>query len=102
MSGSYEWIDFHKLCLRVPEKSPGTLRKLYQEKRISSRQIGHRGKREFNWVVVERELAAYETRSLVRPADEPSPDVLKLLRELKNEIGEMREELRAKQGKNAA
>lgn len=72
-----EWINFEALCLRVPGKSPRTLRRMIKDKVISCRQLKRGGRLEFNWVTVERELSALETPSLavrsgrVRPvADE--------------------------------
>lgn len=57
MSNAAEWIDFATLCLRAPMFSERTLRRMVKARQITSRQRIARGKRDFNWTLVERELA---------------------------------------------
>ncbi len=70
MSNFCEWVDFAELCRRVPGKSPRTLRRYIAARIISHRQLVRRGRIEFNWRTVERELAALETQSTGAPAGE--------------------------------
>lgn len=67
MSNAAEWIDFATLVVRTGKK-PRTLRRMIKERQISSRQRIARGKREFNWGLVERELALLDDRSAKAPA----------------------------------
>lgn len=79
MSNPGEWIGFEELCRRVPGKSAATLRRLYNRKAISYRQLVKGGRLEFNWRTVERELARLESPGVfaeaVRLEDQPSPAV---------------------------
>jgi len=57
-----EWITFAELCRRVPGLSPRTLRRLYKDRVISFRQLTRKGKVQFNWATVQRDLAVHESR----------------------------------------
>ena len=82
-----EWIDFEELCRRVPTVSRSTLNRRVYDRSISFRQTTKRGRREFNWITVKRELAAMErtSNSIAANESEELPPHL-----MKRELAELR------------
>ena len=94
MSNPGQWINFAELCLRVPSKSPRTLRRYIKARLISNRQAVRGGRMEFNWRTVERELAQLENRGVqadvaqLAAMPEP-PDLVREVRELRGLIEQL-------------
>ncbi len=85
-----EWITFAALCERIPNRSARTLRRYTAEGLISSRQLVRRGRVEYNWPTVERELAALETHGLnahlVHGEDPPPSELLEVLQRIERRL----------------
>lgn len=83
---SYEWIRLPELVERS-KLNARSIRRLVSRRDISYRRIGVGGRAtlEFNWPVVERELAALlETRSRTAvPAEPANPTIFTLITELR-------------------
>ena len=86
---AYEWIPLEELCERSG-MSASTLRRMAKNRQISHRRAGagKYGPLSFNWMTVERELAALRetTSRTLAPAPEAAPNILSIL----NEVREVR------------
>lgn len=99
---SYEWIRLPELAQRT-KLNARSIRRLVSRRDISYRRIGVGGRAtlEFNWPVVERELAALlETRSRTAVQAEPANPtiftVLNELRELRHQVDLLKAALQTK------
>jgi hypothetical protein len=83
MSNAAEWIDFATLCARAPMFSKRTLERMIATRQITSRQRIARGKRDFNWALVERELGLLDNKSAKAPVLVEESDVRRELAQVK-------------------
>lgn len=92
MSNPGEWIDFAELCARVKthglNRSASTLRRYCKDRLISYRQAVRRGRVEFNWKTVERELRTLDAAgaNALRMIPDTPPDLVREVHELKEMI----------------
>lgn len=99
-----EWITFEELCARVPEKSARTLNRMVKDRQLSCRQRVRGGKREFNWLTVQQELATTERTSRVRIQEAPpsnqilsvfADQIAKLTQQVETLTSEVRQQRRS-------
>jgi hypothetical protein len=93
VSNAAEWIDFATLCTRAPMFSKRTLERMIATRQITSRQRVARGKRDFNWALVERELGLLDNTSPKAPALVEESELRRELSQMKRLVVAMAEKL---------